>query len=331
MRNRLAHRHLTMNPSEPHFDELPTRVTMLDHTSVRSSAPPNPSAPPNSAGDRILGIWRLGQRVAQGRGSDLFLAQPADSRGNPRFDYVLKTVRQFDSRCNENLSTAAASANLAAGAIRESQRQITTAIQVAGVTHPNLIAILDASDSPHAPYLVMPRLDGVVMDERTRQVEQFAVPLALWWIRQVAQALAKLHTAGWVHGNVTPANVLIDAGGHATLIDLGFAARTHTPLHRTFRGTPGYASPELAAGTTAALPAMDTFALGRMLWESLAATIPSARGAIEPIAELIEKMVAADPQQRPVMCEVVQRLLALEIETLGEHIGPTIAPRSMAA
>lgn len=290
---------------------------MHDHTTIHATASTV------FAADRILGIWRLGQRIAQGRGTDLHLAQPAESRGNPRFDYVLKTVKLPGSPN----SVGAVPANV----IRESQRQITQAIEVSGVTHPNLVAVLDASDSPHAPYLVMPRLDSVTMDQRRRQIEHFALPVALWWARQVAQALEKLHAAGWVHGNVTPANVLVDAKGHATLIDLGFAARTHTPLHRTFRGTPDYASPELAAGTTAALPAMDTFALGRMLWENLAATVPVARHVIEPVAELIEKMVAKEPQQRPDIGAVVQRLLALEIDTLGEHIVPTVARRAIAA
>lgn len=277
-------------------------------------------APPS---ERILGIWRLGQHLAQGHGSDLHLAQPADSRGNPRFDYVLKTVRQADAEPTVNAP--------ATHAIRESQRRITQAIEAAGVTHPHLIAVLDASDSHHTPYLVMPRLETTSMDQRRRQIDHFALPVALWWTRQIAQALEKLHAAGWVHGNVVPANVLIDSRGHATLIDLGFAARTHTPLHRTFRGTPGYAAPELEAGTTAALPAMDTFALGRMLWENLAATVPVAQSVIEPVAELIEQMVAADPQQRPAMNGIVQRLLGLEIETLGEHIGPHLSSRAMAA
>ncbi len=290
---------------------------MLDQTVTHRT---NPS-PPRS--ERILGIWCLGQRLAKGCGSDLHLAQPADCRGNPRFDYVVKTVRQADAEKNDNAATAQS--------IRETQRQISQAIQAAGVKHPNLIAVLDASDSPHAPYLVMPRLDTTTMDQRMRLIEHFALPIALWWTRQIAQALEKLHRAGWVHGNVMPANVLIDSRGHATLIDLGFAARTHTPLHRTFRGTPSYAAPELAAGTTAALPAMDTFALGRMLWGNLAATAPVTRGVIEPVAELIEQMVAADPQQRPTMDRIVQRLLGLEIETLGEHIGPHLAPRAIAA
>ena len=256
----------------------------------------------------ILGIWRLGVKLASGNGTVLYTAQPADSQGNPRYDYVLKTV---DSAVEAN------------SVGREAARQISQSTKASGVGHPNLIAILDTSLSVHAPYLVMPRLAAQPLDVRMQSMEHFAVPVALWWVRQVAQAIEKLHASGWVHGDVKPENILVDDRGHVTLIDLGFAAQVHTPLHRIFRGTPEYSSPELTNGSTAALPAMDTFALGRVLWECLAATAPANPSAIEPIAELIEKMVAADPLDRPEAKQVVQRLLSLEIDTLGGHIGPS--------
>ncbi|MFG0287666.1 MAG: protein kinase family protein [Rhodopirellula sp. JB044] len=287
----------------------------------RSTASPKDQAFQGT--EKIVGIWRLGSRLTRGTGTELFLAQPADSQGNPRYDYVLKTVAGVVSNDVGDVP--------AANAIRDAQRQIGQSIQAAGVTHPNLIAILDASASPHAPYVVMPRLDAVSMDQRTQQIEHFAVPVALWWTRQIGQALEKLHAAGWVHGDVKPENILIDAKGHVTLVDLGFAARTHTPMHRVFRGTPDYASPELMSGSTAALPAMDVFALGRVLWESLSATSPVSQHVIEPVAELIESMVASDPLERPTISTVVQRLLSLEIQTLGGHIGPSVTAQRIAA
>ncbi|MCM2371980.1 protein kinase family protein [Aporhodopirellula aestuarii] len=287
----------------------------------RPAVSPDTESPQGTG--QILGIWRLGARLTRGAGTDLFLAQPADSQGNPRYDYVLKTVAGVVP------SSQAESPN--PNAVREAQRQIGQAIQASGITHPNLIAILDASGSPHAPYVVMPRLAAVSMDERTRQIPHFAVPVALWWTRQVAQALEKMHSAGWVHCDVKPDNILIDSQGHATLVDLGFATQTHSPMHRVFRGTPDYASPELMSGKTAALPAMDVFALGRVLWESLSATAPVAQSTIEPVAELIEHMVAADPAQRPAVSEVVRRLLSLEIQTLGSHIVPSTSAKRIAA
>lgn len=263
---------------------------------------------PQDLTSSILGIWRLGTQLASGKGTALYVAQPADSQGNPRYDYVLKTVANGPDQ------------DIAA---REAARQIAQSIQAAGVDHPNLVAVLDASTSGHAPYLVMPRLQAEPLDVRIAQLDHFAIPVALWWARQIAQALEKLHANGWVHGDIKPDNILVDSKGHVTVIDLGFAARVHTPLHRVFRGTPAYASPELMNGGSAALPAMDVFALGRVLWESLAQAAPAHPSALEPVAELIEQMVSPDPMQRPDSAKIVQRLLSLEIETLGGHIGPS--------
>jgi serine/threonine protein kinase len=148
------------------------------------------------------------------------------------------------------------------------------------------------------------------------------LPVALWLIRQTAQALSVLHESGWIHGDVKPENVMVGPRGHATLVDLGFATRIHSVRNRLFRGTPDYASPELMSGQHAALPAMDIFSLGRMLWQWMARIEPVSQVVLEPVADLVETMIAEDPNDRPAANEVVKELLQLEIETLGRHIGP---------
>lgn len=276
-------------------------------SSKPTSAADTPTCSMNSPfSQRILGIWRVGTNIAHGEGTELYLAQPAETADSPRWDYVLKTVQ------------APTSGVPAAGPTR----RISQIIASAGIKHPNLIAILDESVSGTAPYVVMPRLDAVNLTERIDGIPHFALPVALWWSRQLAQATEALHQNGWIHGDIQPANVLVDSQGHATLIDMGNAARIHSPMQPLFRGTPAYAAPELAGGNTAAIPAMDVFSLGRVLWETLALTQPTASSLMEPVAELIEGMVAADPLERPTSSEVVQRLLQLEIETLGCHIVP---------
>jgi len=289
------------------------------------NSPPPAGSTASNPTFSILGIWRLGEQLNEPArpqaDHQLFLAQPADAEGSPRWDYILKTV----------------SSDLAAeetGALRarrlEAARQLSATVSAAEVNHPNLIAVLDASLSGQQPFVVMPRLSGQTLQQRCQTMPELAVPVALWWTRQIAQAVAALHAKGWVHGDVKPANVLIDDRGHVTLLDLGFAARVHTPMHRLFRGTPQYAPPELLQGNTAALPAMDVFSIGRVLWQLLTQTSGYDPLALEPIAELIESMVAEEVDQRPTAAQLVQRLLVLEIETLGGHIIPANANRRVA-
>ena len=47
----------------------------------------------------------------------------------------------------------------------------------------------------------------------------------MWIIRQISEALAALHSAGFLHGDIKPDNVRLIDDGTAVLIDLGFAHR----------------------------------------------------------------------------------------------------------
>jgi len=252
----------------------------------------------------ILGIWRLGEVIHQSSTTQLLLAQPADAAGSPRWDYVIKRA----NRGTDHL---------------EGSRQILQSIAAASCArHPNLIAMLDASTTSNQPYMVMPRLEGEPMQSHLESHNSKPLPVALWLVRQTAQALDSLHTTGWVHGDVKPQNSVVGSRGHVTLVDLGFASRIHTLPKHHFRGSPEYAAPEALAGNLAAIPATDIFSLGRVLWQWITRTEQVSAMMLEPVADLVQQMVSKDPDERPTASGVVQRLLQLEIETLGRHIGP---------
>lgn len=273
----------------------------------------SPAVDPAPGAPSILGIWRLGPTVHRSKMAELSIAQPADAAGSPRWDYVVKRAIGDEGDCEPrhqiNRFTAAATA----------------------ASHPNLIAVLDGSVSGPSPHVVMPRVEGATMQRHLDHHDAQPLPVALWMVRQVAQGLEALHSTGWIHGDVKPANVMVGSRGHVTLIDLGFAAQIHSPLGALFRGTPAYAAPELIEGNTAALPAMDIFALGRLLWQSLTRIEPASEQQLEAVAELVEAMVAEKPSERPEAGSVKRRLLQLEIESLGCHLGPGGGYRRRAA
>lgn len=258
----------------------------------------------------ILGIWRIGESIHKSPSAELSLAQPADAAGSPRWDYVIKRAVDGPDQL-------------------EGRRQILQFIaSAAGVVHPNLVPVLDASTTASLPYLVMPRFEGQSMKHHLEVHIRKPLPVALWLVRQVAQALDALHASGWVHGDVKPENTMVGTRGHVTLVDLGFASRTHTLPNHHYRGTPAYSAPEALSGEMASMPAMDVFSLGRVLWQWLTRTEQVHQGLLEPVAELVESMVANNPEERPTAGRVVNQLLRLEIETLGRHIGPTQPRRS---
>lgn len=237
--------------------------------------------------------------------TEIFAAQPADAIGSNRWDYAVRLA-----------GTDALS------------RLVTTAFVAAAsaTKHPHLVPVLDASVDSYRPYLVMPRLTGQTLAEHFERDARLPLAVGLWTVRQVAEALQTLHQAGWIHGDVKPENILVSPTGHTTLIDLGFARKIHTVRRGIFQGTPAYAAPEAMDGSHAAIEAMDTFSLGRVLWQCLNYVAESpwdnVSRATETAASLVSSMIHPNANERPKLSFVVKQLFDLELKTLGTHIQP---------
>jgi hypothetical protein len=104
----------------------------------------------------------------------------------------------------------------------------------------------------------------------------------------VADALAGMHRAGWVHGDVSPANVVVGPDGAGVLVDLGCAAPV---ADARATGTPGFVAPEVEAGAPVT-PAAD-------VW-SLAAVVASTVGQLPAEGTLaLRRARSDDPADRP--------------------------------
>jgi serine/threonine protein kinase len=109
----------------------------------------------------------------------------------------------------------------------------------------------------------------------------------------VLAALEAAHAAGIVHRDVKPANVLVDAGGHARLTDFGIATTTGDPALTggALIGSPPYMAPERATGEDSG-PAADLWSLGATLYCAVEGHPPFERD--EPMATLMA-VVTEDP------------------------------------
>ncbi len=93
---------------------------------------------------------------------------------------------------------------------------------VARLEHPHIVPLYDYWREPDAAYLVMRLMKGgtlaAALDDRTLEPGE-----VLAMADQVGSALDTVHRAGLVHGDIQPANVLIDDEGNAYLADFGIA------------------------------------------------------------------------------------------------------------
>ncbi|MFI5207058.1 MAG: serine/threonine-protein kinase, partial [Gemmatimonadales bacterium] len=149
----------------------------------------------------------------------------------------------------------------------------------ARLNHPHILALHDSGEAGGFLYYVMPYIDGGSLRTRLEaggvQTVTAAVALTGW----VAGALTYAHRMGVLHRDIKPENILFSEG-HPIVADFGIAkaistaggenlTRTGFPL-----GTPGYMSPEQAAGLTDLDARTDVYSLAVVCYELLVGKTP---------------------------------------------------------
>jgi tRNA A-37 threonylcarbamoyl transferase component Bud32/uncharacterized membrane protein len=150
---------------------------------------------------------------------------------------------------------------------------------VAQLTHPHILALHDSGEAGAFLYYVMPHITGGSL--RQRLVEQGAMPpaAALAIAEPVADALTYAHGMGVLHRDIKPENILF-SHGHAVVGDFGIAkavsSASDVQLTRTglSLGTPGYMSPEQAAGVSDLDVRTDVYSLAVVIYEMLVGEVP---------------------------------------------------------
>ncbi len=231
--------------------------------------------------------------------------------------------------------------------------------RIAGLLHhPNVVSVVDVGEDEEGPYLVMDYVQGVPLAAliklaHTRE-ELLPVQICVRIIKDVAEGLDAAHRLvghdgtdlELVHRDVSPQNVLVGYDGIARLTDFGIAKalgrqeRTSTGM---LKGKFGYFAPERLQFEEPTHRS-DIFSLGVVLYEALSAErlyagdsesetarrilkdevpdIGQARDVHPMIVELLFRMLAKDPGQRPESAQEVARRLEAILRDLVAEEGP---------
>ncbi|MGI5164715.1 PQQ-binding-like beta-propeller repeat protein [Spirillospora sp. CA-253888] len=207
------------------------------------------------------------------------------------------------------------------------RREITAAGRVSGAF---TAAVIDADPDAPAPWLATAFLPGLPLDAAVAAHGPFPLPAVAALGAALAEGLAAVHRAGVVHRDLKPGNVQLTPDGPRVL-DFGIARPADSgAITRSgmMVGSPGYMSPEQAAGDDTG-PAGDVFALGAVL--VFAATgqgpfgtgpmhamlyrirhePPQIGGVADPaLRALIAACLEKDPARRPAVEQIARTLLA---------------------
>jgi len=207
--------------------------------------------------------------------------------------------------------------------------------QLALVRHRNVLAVHGAAVHENRPGLWTDLIDGATAhDERYR--ESFTqLESLLELVESLAQALQAVHSAGLVHGDVKPSNIMRDASGDWILMDFGAShdQRLARDGPSSTSGTPLYMAPEVVLGQPPSVQS-DLYSMGATLYRVLAGRAPieakawselkgmhaagrssqsatRVRGLNPRIARLIDRLMAQEPTLRPSLADVLDRIQSI--------------------
>ena len=155
-------------------------------------------------------------------------------------------------------------------------------IQIAArLQHPHILTLHDSGEAGGFLYYVMPYIDGGSLRQQLEGPPRRALSQqqALAIAEPVSDALSYAHRMGVLHRDVKPENILFSQG-HPIVADFGIAKAVSTAgganLTRTGFpvGTPGYMSPEQAAGLTDLDERTDVYSLAVVVYEMLVGDVP---------------------------------------------------------
>ncbi|MCC6511225.1 MAG: protein kinase [Pirellulaceae bacterium] len=216
------------------------------------------------------------------------------------------------------------------------------------VSHENVVALFELAQADDDWFITMEIVNGTdflsALTHRNIPTllsdSEGAAPQALRQLcalfTQLAAGLNALHTAGILHRDLKPNNVLVTPEDHVVVIDFGLATsfdwlQLRGALLHEFAGTYAYMAPEQVA-CQSLTPASDWYSFGVMFYQALTGTLPVAGplslltkqylqppGLLEHLPalpplwnELSQRLLSRDPGDRPSGPEVAERLHDLQ-------------------
>jgi serine/threonine protein kinase len=208
--------------------------------------------------------------------------------------------------------------------------------------HPYIASLHHVYDEKNEISLIMELCHGGELFDRLRDLGRFPEAKAARCIRQLLEAIAYIHSKGFVHTDIKPENVLFaskDEMANVKLIDFGFCQPCiGERVLRSKQGSLGYMAPEVLTGHYSSK--CDLFSLGVVTFELLSGRSPfgtrrrettelrilngkySFKGGWAGVSELAKDFVtgllATDPKQRMSAAQALQHPWLFSV--LREHV-----------
>jgi eukaryotic-like serine/threonine-protein kinase len=181
-----------------------------------------------------------------------------------------RIYRAHDSQLNRDVALKLLRGDITL--LRPVERVLAEARTLARVHHPNVVTVHGADVRDGRAGLWMELVEGQTLDAWVSAHGTMGAREAAAIGIDLCRALAAVHGAGLVHGDVKAQNVMRETGGRIVLMDFG-AGRAQGADAAGVAGTPMYLAPEVLAGEPTTV-ASDLYSLGVLLFYLLTRTYP---------------------------------------------------------
>jgi serine/threonine protein kinase len=192
----------------------------------------------------------MGKAMAPGPGSQVGPYKLQELLGRGALGEVYRAAhRQFRSRVALRILPPRTSADADIRFLFERNAQLAARLE-----HPNIARTHDIGDDQGYFYVATELCEGPTLHDLVRMRGWLSPDEALPLIAQLGSAVDYIHQSKLICGDLKPSNVIVEAGGHAKLIDLALiygmrATEDRSSATRTSTiGTPAYMAPEIVTG-----------------------------------------------------------------------------------
>lgn len=192
----------------------------------------------------------------------------------------------------------------------------------ANLSHPNIVSLYDYGTDESSNFIVMEFIDGSPLGDVIKNEGPLLPERAAEIAGDVAKALERAHTAGLVHRDVKPNNIMLTSTGQTKVTDFGIVralggeAEQQMTQTGVVIGTAAYLSPEQAQGN-AVDARSDVYSLGCVLYEMLTGRAPFSGDTPLAVAYKHVRETAQPPSN--VNADVPPALDAITMKALAKN------------